>query len=891
MKRAIVEMVIVFTALSTMIAATLEVPIDTRSSSDAKLVRGPRTIRVGENIKISFAVDKATDVEVAILNVKGDVVRHLAVGLLGKNAPAPFAKGTLAQVIEWNLLDDVGELATGKPFSVRVRVGVQEKLDTILGWNGNTIFSGIVGLAVGKDGELYVMESEVSRGRTILRVLDKDGQYSRTIAPYSSKVPESRLETVGRIEVGGKKIPIMYSGHAGNVYPLMAGMKTQTMTFSPKGHLITFSAVGSIIEHGQERYLMAFHPEGGVPDGLNLLGPQLRPGGTGGMGGAGEGYSRARDNVATSLDGEWIYLTQHIYSARFHGRKDKVDADGRRKWKAYHNGIYRVKWSDTKLGEPWLGEQQEGDDDEHFNDPQGIAVDKNGNLFIADRNNNRVMIFSDQGKLLGKFEVTAPEQIFVHNKTGEIYLLSRGIEEKRERPNRTPVLMKYSAWKKGVTPKKLAELDAPGLTVMTLDIDSAPVKIWAAYSNKLLPIYDKNNMFEKGEAVSNSDGLGFSLFMSADPVNKRLVVDDDFNGYKTVTLPFDGGPKKSFVKGTDSAIDKDGNTYMLDGYGSNSFSRYDKDGKPVPFSGTGSHKIMCGNYRGYGPNLGMRGIEIAPNGDIYIFRANNYGLEDGTAGQVDCFGPDGKFKRAFVRGLGQGDCGLGVDAAGNVYIGNNVKPASNPIPPDFAGQVPATGWKFWKGDKREFPWSLTYYNPYLYHLGSVMKFGPEGGAIWGNFPVGASKSKFTPAPEYWDASKAPADVTSYKSGYLYKDIKVKGAKWRYPGFSLIPPSNANWGDPSCICMTSDFGVDPYGRCFVPNVLSYSIDVLDTGGNLISKIGGYGNADNAGGADAIEFVCPAHVDIAAGKLYVSDWVNNRITVIKFEYSDKKTVVIK
>ena len=36
--------------------------------------------------------------------------RHLAAGLLGKNAPRPFKKDSLSQELEWDMRDDAGKL-------------------------------------------------------------------------------------------------------------------------------------------------------------------------------------------------------------------------------------------------------------------------------------------------------------------------------------------------------------------------------------------------------------------------------------------------------------------------------------------------------------------------------------------------------------------------------------------------------------------------------------------------------------------------------------------------------------------------------------------------------------------------------------------------------------
>jgi len=98
-------------------------PAEVRKTTEARLQEAPKVARTGGTVKISFTVTAATDVEVAILNAKGRVVRHLGAGLLGKNAPEPFKKDSLSQTLDWDLRDDAGRPAIGDPFKVRVRAG------------------------------------------------------------------------------------------------------------------------------------------------------------------------------------------------------------------------------------------------------------------------------------------------------------------------------------------------------------------------------------------------------------------------------------------------------------------------------------------------------------------------------------------------------------------------------------------------------------------------------------------------------------------------------------------------------------------------------------------------------------------------------------------------
>jgi hypothetical protein len=220
----------------------------------------------------------------------------------------------------------------------------------------------------------------------------------------------------------------------------------------------------------------------------------------------------------------------------------------------------------------------------------------------------------------------------------------------------------------------------------------------------------------------------------------------------------------------------------------------------------------------------------------------------------------------------------------------NLKPADRPIPPEFAHAVPAEAWRYYRGKPRPAPWCYLYCNPYLFHMGSVFKFGPGGGTIYGNFAKWAKVIDPSLSVEH-----APAGATAYKSAYLAWDVKVVGAPWRYPGVGIIPASfDVFRGDDGCSCMVSQLDVDPYGRVYAPSVFYFSIELLDAAGNRIAHIGSYGNADSAGPGSRvpeppIAFAWPTDCDYAEadGKLYVTDSVNRRIVVIRFDWSDEAT----
>jgi hypothetical protein len=213
--------------------------------------RKPAATRDGNGLRITFAVARETDVEVAVLDGAGKVVRHLAAGVLGKNAPEPFKKDSLDQQVSWDGQDDAGKPAAGGPFKVRVRLGVQPRLDRILGRNDNTLSGAICALAVNPKGEIFILLSDPFRGRSEMRVLDREGKYLRTIMPYSASTPEARSEPVGHVKIDGRRQPLVFNGQGHNLYPMAAGLRGQTPAWHPDGYLVAASTVGSMANHGR----------------------------------------------------------------------------------------------------------------------------------------------------------------------------------------------------------------------------------------------------------------------------------------------------------------------------------------------------------------------------------------------------------------------------------------------------------------------------------------------------------------------------------------------------------------------------------------------------------------------------------------------------------------
>ena len=851
--------------LATIVFALLAA--NTARAGEVTFTQKPVAQKQGEAVTVAFGLSAPADVEVAVLDAKGAVVRHLAARRL--------TRATLSQRITWDGKDDVGRAAAGGPFRVRVRAGSAARLERIVGWDPQTIAGNILAVTVGPGGELFVLYG-AGWGRSLLSVFDRNGRYLRTILPYPAETPAERTKPAGHLEVDDpsagagarERLPMVFSGHSGSVLPLTSGMRNQTMAWHPKGHLLLAGAVGTMAEHGPPRHLLAMHPRGGAPEGVRFVGPQIRMP-IGFMGGAGEASSRFFDHLAVSPDGDHVYFVP----CKMGDRRPR-------------HALFRLKWTDAALAKPFLGQDRTpGADDAHFNDPQGVAVGADGSLYVCDRGNNRVMRFSAGGKLLGKLGVNLPDQIAVHPKTGVFYVLSRGRNaRRRDRWAADSTLRKFSAWGEA-PPTEVARLDGKKIMLMALDAEASPPRLWtvaaAGWSRQsLAPVTDKGASLELGPAVNRYQGLRFPMFLAADPARRRILVREMYLGRKGLRV-LDlktGEHRKLGIVAADLVLDQQGNIYTMDGYRTNSLSRYTPAGKPLPFKATGSHKLEVGPYRGYGPDMGLQGHCVDLQGNIYVIRSSNYG-DPGTYGaRVDVFGPDGTARtRDLIDGLGYGDCGLAVDPAGNVYVGANVKKQA--YPQAFMSLLPQKPWAWWRRGKRPPPWHYMFMNPYLFYWGSVFKFPPKGGAFYGH-PYERKTTK--PIPAVFSVKAAPKDAVSYRSAYLGREIKVAGAMWSYQGVGIIPSSSDGpRPDPGCVCLTSRLAVDRYGRVFAPDVFRFSVQMLDTDGRHIARIGRYGNTDDRG--PDIRFAWPAFVSVAGDKLYVCDSANGRVSIIRFDYA--------
>ncbi len=843
--------------------------------------------------EISFTLSDYTDVTVAIVDASGTVVRHLVSGALGKNPPAPLQANTLSQTVTWDGNDDFGKKVSGD-CQVLVKLGVYSKLKRYLGDDKQVLSMFVRAISVAPNGDLILLGSENKWGRSWVRRFDNQGKYKNTIVPYPANTPKERLKDIHYFEINGERIPYVANAQNGSTQSFMSALREQDISYDKDGNLIISSAVGSLSNHGPAHYLLKIHPEGGHPVKDGYMGPQIINE-RGFFGGAGESVSNVFSSTACSPDYKWIYLKTHIAGWSY----DKLRT----------HGIYRVTWSDKKLPEKlFIGKKEPGNDDYSFNMPIGIGVDTKGNIYVCDHGNARVMIYNSEGKFLNKFTVKDPYQVKIHRKTGEIYVLSRDI---KQNPTKKPLssVRKFSALSTGDI-KELASVvtqekrNTPSFKAMALDDTGADTKIWVVHHHRYMSadsvyaLYDKGTALERGEDINNRNGLLFPLYVTADEKNNRVIVKNFQEKASFKQIDLKTNEVTDFKLQLDEvAVSPSGHLLGPSGWNVR-MTLFEADGKKKGFpgkpKGIGPWKLgadakgkdVIAKVKGAGQ--GGRGFTYDGHGNFYVIKMGQY-----QKAQIDKYSADGELlKEKLIDNLPYGSGGIAVDFQGNIYVGTSLRPMSDDEefwPHGFDKHVPKYGWKYYKKE-RPAPWDRVYYNTYMFYWGSVVKFGPEGGKFTSWRPEG-----YTGKQGAYLAAKPtdiPKDAQLFRTGYLNVVHAITGAKWIYKGCSPIPTDGESWGDPSCSCWNIRMCTDPYGRVFTPNAFRFSVEMIDTNGNQMERIGRYDNRDSAErDPEKVGLGWPFSVSRIGETLYICDMVNNRIAEVDLLYQAEATASIK
>jgi len=768
----------------------------------------PAVERRGDAWAITFATAAECDVAVDIIDDKGRVIRHLAAGVLGANAPYPLAQGSLAQTLLWDGTDDRGRRLSAEELracgaAARVSLGLEARFEAA---ERQFLFTRPKALAVDERGRLYYATFDGIVSGSV-HVFDRKGKYLRTIFPPPSIVPPEKLSMVTWNRSGwGESIPRRHRWGGGwdftldNINDFLGKMQNHAAAVTPDGRLALLCGY---------RY--------GVPMArLLFLDTALGAAPAGSVAGLGKLSSAG---VAISPDGKWMYFAG---MARRHGGG------------APSHAIMRAPVDNPQALEKFAGEIDEsGTDNTRLDSPEHVAFDAEGRVYIDDTGNRRVQVFSPEGRYLR----TIPDVTMaaLHPRTGAMYAVKKAAKWPH-----APVVVRMGGGGAGGEASELS-IWAPGAesceeAMIALDAAADPPALWFAgwYRNKKGPparvvrIEDRDGKLAEVADAMSANGLSektgegdsslssHQSYLDADRAAGKCVfgavVGPDGLYYQRLTSE---GADSTWIVRTDPAT---GRYVPFEKNTAQARVRWGKDllvheGKPV--------MGLVLKHGGGGPHEFQNPFTVAPYGDIYapcyaraaVDEMLKAGITPPVKPGVCCdnlwvFAPDGEIKAvSALPGLTISD-GVRVGRAGALYVVLGLKPVGQKTP---EGLSPDSTFD-------ETRW------------GSLVKFN----SVRGRFPVGRIVG-------WWEN----ADAENPTHRLERRLVRVDSAHWSYGGVS---PVSAHYL--SCVCLKSSFDLDEYERAWVCAAQTCTINVLDANGNIVARLGGYGNNDSRGDDSAV-----------------------------------------
>ncbi|MCG3180892.1 MAG: hypothetical protein BIFFINMI_03255 [Phycisphaerae bacterium] len=917
----------------------------------------PAATRDGDRVTITFTSKAWCDATVAVerpgAGPGGEpmILRHLACGVLGANAPAPFQANSLRQTIVWDGKDDMGRYVEA-PDACRIRVslGLAPRLERTLFWSPQkriappTALASLLPVMVPTADGVYVCEGG---GGDRLCLYDHDGNYVRTIYPFpADAMAGGKILGLKTVELwpGGKAYPVKWT------LPQTTLLTSADLRFgrawpcggsnavSPAATAMAVRGGRIALANARLNRLATDGTTGGLPLGGPVTSFTVKVRNY--LGYTGDRQVGPR-SAAISPDGKWVYMTG------FRWGESWGTGGSRHRWL---DGVVRVPYGGQLDAAPEIFKGRMDDRvgtaaDDSFRTPCSVAIDAKGRIYVADYMNDRVQVFDDAGKLLRSVKAAKPVKLVVDDKGDALYVFSWLLINSH---------LEYTSPKVKVelTMTKLAPLDAPkpsgspvglpfrldtvwntwdhfgGTQVrVALDTWADPLRLWVAgaessWAGEQIRIYQlqgdrwtpaRDFARDAAKAVTWVRAPHFGrqrLYCNpqngwvyageqhqpsnvlSKSISELIGIDPATGRVKVVPMPFDG---------EDLAFDQQGLLYVRT---TNVIARFTGGAegrapwREVPFDyGEERHRIGNQGFRTTDIMSGVvaRGHNFvsAQEGGMAVSPRGHIALTLDIEGKLQTREGEPNIQVAGV-----------IPYEPRIYPGRAVQwvvhlwdQHGQLIQDDLLpGMGICSGISIDKDDNlymmasaRRLLDGKSFANDAACTLLKTPMIGAKVLCNAGAVPLGAKPER-------------PPDLSNWRSGL--GPAWVEGAKWFYGGVGLDSHSIVAQIR-ACHCEAiSKPAFDAFARTFAPEINRCDVVVLDSNGNTICRIGRWGSVDDGRplvadggpastrqiGGDEVALVHPSNMATDTDhRLFISDLGNARIVSVKLDYH--KTATLK
>ena len=921
----------------------------------------PQVTRRGDRVEVRFETKGLCDVTVAVEEAGGKIVRHLACGVLGANAPAPFQSAPAhanarKQVVVWDGKDDFGAYVDDKDrITIRVSLGLNPRFERTLFWSPQKRVSVFPPLVAPAPEGVYVFEG---MGADHLRLFDHQGNYVRTVYPF----PAAKVERVAGLSwfafpQDNARLPLKVGHYQSTLFQSGDNALGGVMRPShPPAHGLSGRA-GTAFAVRQGRVALAayrvsrFNTDG-TAGPAPLTGPRTRLTQEygGGMNWRPAPHEVFPTSAALSPDAKTLYLAGYTW--------DKWPQDGWYDWWHCLGGVQTLPLDGADSPSVFVGnlaEKGHGTDNQHFRCALSVAVDDRGRVYVCDYWNDRIQVYAPDAKFLKTIPVSKPVQAVIHQRTGEIYVFSWPLGNQFVEDREMTIPASLTRIKSFDDPVRVDAVPLEGyggraargghLIRAALDTWTDPPTIWITGGVPRAP--EMGGGFAKENAGWERAGLRlhavqdgrlrvvkdfgkeakdavvrvappcfFRQRLYVNPATGRLYLAEDLGFSKSFKDVVEIDPESGRTRQVDLPFDAEDLAFDLKGLAYlrtlSLLVRYDPNGwKEVPFDYGEERKSVGTSWSGDGRRTWATagiplhsatlwhhgGMSVSAGGHIVVACTASGDIEDRAAssggggfayrGGEDALKEGKPYKPVLYPGRVIPNKGAIIhiwDEHGRT-IREDVVPGLSNCDGTYIDKDDSV---YVMSAQRRVLDGKPYFNT---KTGTLMKFRPGTGRI-----LSASDRARIPLAE-GDKPKRPPDLTD--------PAWAVNAEWLYGGVDFAPTH-----DNICACSNARFTLDYFARSFAPELRHYTVAVLDANGNLILRVGRYGNVDDGvplvsdqrsavssqpegrrlGGDEVALFYAPYVASHTDHRLFIADPGNARVVSVKLDYHTNERVAL-